>query len=353
MIVNQWVPAAHRGDAIGDSARRVQGLLRGLGHQSDLFALTIDEDLRDVVRPFSDPAAPLGDVTIFHFALPSAMTEAFASLPRGRVLQYHNITPAHFFSGYDPALCRLAALGRAELGSLAARTDLALGDSEYNRRELETLGFPRTGVMPIAIDTARITGAPRRPALERILGDGLANFLFVGRIVPNKRIEDHIRLAEHYKRYVSVDYRFVFVGRYDALPRYDAAVRALILEYDMPPDRFVFTGPVPDEDLAAYYRMATAYISLSEHEGFCVPLLEAMAAGVPVLAYAAAAVPDTLGGAGLQFFPKDLEHAAELLGLLTFDEALRARVLAGQRRRLLDFGDARIERDLRAIVERL
>ncbi|RPJ71295.1 MAG: glycosyltransferase [Acidobacteria bacterium] len=353
MIINQWVPAAHKGDAIGDSARRVQGLLRSMGHESELYALTVDEELAGVVRPFSHPAARLGDITIFHYALPSAMTEAFAALPRGRVLQYHNITPAPFFAAYDPNLFRLATLGRRELATLAGRTDLALGDSDYNRRELEALGFGDTGVMPIAIDTARITGGPRRPALERILDDGLTNFLFVGRVVPNKKIEDHIRLAEQYKRYVNVDYRFVFVGKCDALPRYYAAVRALILQYDMPPDRFVFTGPVPDEDLATYYRMATAYISLSEHEGFCVPLLEAMAADVPVLAYGAAAVLDTLGGAGVQFFPKDLEYAAEVLGMLAFDDAFREQVLAGQRRRLQDFGDARIERHLAGIIERL
>ena len=101
MIINQWVPAAHRGDAIGDSARRVRDLLREKGHGSDLFALTIDDDLRDDVRPFSDPAARTGDVTIFHFALPSPMTAAFATLPGARVLQYHNITPAHFFAPYD------------------------------------------------------------------------------------------------------------------------------------------------------------------------------------------------------------------------------------------------------------
>ena len=111
-------------------------------------------------------------------------------------------------------------------------------------------------------------------------------------------------------------------------------------------DRFMFTGPVPDEELAVYYRHAAVYISLSEHEGFCVPLVEAMAADVPVLAYAAAAVPDTLGGAGVQFAPKDLEYAAELLGALAFDDDLRAQVIAGQRRRLADFGDARITREL-------
>ena len=99
----------------------------------------------------------------------------------------------------------------------------------------------------------------------------------------------------------------------------------------MPPDRFIFTGPVPDEDLATYYRTASVYISLSEHEGFCVPLLEAMAADVPVLAYASTAVPDTLGGAGVQFAPKDLEYAAELLGELAYNDSLRTQVIAGQR----------------------
>ena len=350
MRIHQWVPAAHRGDAIGDSARTVRDLLRGMGHESEIFALTIDDDLRGDVRPFSDPAAARGDVTIFHFALPSPMTEAFARLTGAKVLQYHNITPAAFFAPYDPGLFRLAALGRQELATLAARVDLALGDSEFNRRELEALGFPATGVLPIAVNTDRLTSAPSRPALERILSDGLINILFVGRIVPNKKIEDHIRLAELYKRYVDSYYRFIFVGRYDGLPRYYAQVRALIAEYDMLPDRFWFTGPVPDEDLAAFYRWADAYVSLSEHEGFCVPLIEAMASDVPIVAYAAGAVPETLGGAGLLFAPKDLEVAAELLGTVVYDHGVRARVLAGQRRRLLDFAPARIEQKLRYVL---
>jgi glycosyltransferase involved in cell wall biosynthesis len=350
MVVNQWVPAAHRGDAIGDSARRVRDLLRDLGHQSDLFALTIDDDLRGDVRAFSDQAARRGDVTIFHFALPSPMTDAFAALPHGRVLQYHNITPAHFFAPYDAGIFRLLALGRSELKRLVGQTDAALGDSEFNRRELAQLGFGNTGVFPIAIDAERIRRAPRRPALEKLLTDGLLNFLFVGRIVPNKKIEDHIKLAEQYKRYVDTEYRFIFVGRTDGVPRYYSTVRALVAEYQMPADRFWFTGAVPEEDLAMFYRHASAYISLSEHEGFCVPLLEAMAADVPVLAYGAAAVPDTLAGAGVCFAPKDLELAAELLGELTFNNELRARVIAGQRQRLRDFSAERLRHDLSALL---
>jgi hypothetical protein len=311
LIVNQWVPAAHSGDAIGDSARRVRDLLRRMGHESELYALAIDDALRHDVRPFGDAASKGGDFTIFHYALPSPMTEAFGSLPSGRILQYHNVTPASYFAPYDPALFRLASLGRAELETLAGRTDLALGDSEYNRQELEALGFHTTGVFPI---------------------------------------EDIIRLAEVYKRYVDAYYRFIFVGRFDVVPRYYSMIRALMAEYRFLNDRFVFTGPVPDEELAVYYRHAAVYVSMSEHEGFCVPLVEAMAADVPVLAYAAAAVPDTLGGAGVQFAPKDLEHAAELLGALAFDDRLRADVIAGQRRRLADFSDARITRELTALL---
>ena len=350
MIINQWVPAAHRGDAIGDSARRVRDVLRAAGHESELYALTIDEDLRDDVRPFADAGARQGHITIFHFALPSPMTEAFASLSGIRVLQYHNITPAAFFAPYDAQMFRLAALGRQELRSLVGRVDLALGDSEFNRQELEDFGFARTGVMPIAVNMERLTAAPRRPALEKILGDGLINFLFVGRIVPNKRIEDHIRLAEMYKRYIDSYYRFIFVGRYDGLPRYNAMIRALIVQYRMLPERFIFTGAVPDEDLAAYYRWADAYISLSEHEGFCVPLVEAMATDVPVLAYAAGAVPETLGGAGVLFSPKDFEFAAEMLGTLVYDRPVRDRIVSGQRRRLRDFAPDRIEQRLKDVL---
>jgi glycosyltransferase involved in cell wall biosynthesis len=354
VIVNQWVPAAHRGDAIGDSARKVRDLLRAKGHGSDVFALTIDDDLRGEIRPFADAAATRGDVTIFHFALPSPMTEAFAGLSGGRVLQYHNITPAHFFAPYDAGMFRLAALGRRELATLATRVDLALGDSDYNRRELEALGFGPTGVMPIAVDLARITQSPRVPSIEALLGsEDWVNILFVGRIAPNKKIEDHIKLAEHYKRYIDTSYRFVFVGRTDVVPGYYEAIRALIQRYKMPADRFVFTGAVPDEELAAYYRAADAYVSLSEHEGFCVPLLEAMAMDVPVLAYAAAAVPETLGGAGVSFSPKDLEYAAELLGALVYEDDVRGPVLAGQQARLADFGPDRIARRLDEIIDQV
>jgi len=354
VIIHQWLQAAHRNDAVGDNARVLRGLLRAQGHESEIFALTIDDDLEHDIRPWHDAGARQGDATILHFTLPSPMTEAMRTLPGLRLLQYHNVTPPHFFAPFDTAACRLTVLARQELAQLAGRVDLALGVSEFNREELEAVGFANTDVLPVAVNTDRLVQAAPVPSLSAILDDeNFVNILFVGRIAPNKRIEDHIRLAEQYKRYIDAHYRFIFVGRYDGVPRYYATIRALILEYQMLPDRFWFTGAVTDDELAAFYRHAHAYVSLSEHEGFCAPLVEAMAMDVPVLAYAAAAVPETLGGAGMAFAPKDLEYAAELLGRLIYDQPLRDDVLAGQRRRVADFGIDRVDAKLQQIVAAL
>ena len=301
MIINQWVPAAHTGDAIGDSARRVRDLLRAMGHESDLFALTIDDDLRDDVRPFADPGAPAGDD--HHLSLRAAVADdrgVREAAAAGACSSTTTSRRPRFFAPYDPALFRLASLGRRELAMLAGRVDLALGDSEYNRRELEELGFTPTGVMPIAVDTGADSGArpragargdPRRRAGELPVRRphrpeqadrgshpaGRALQALRRRVLPL-----HLRRALRRRAAILCDD-----------PRADGrATRCR-------DDRFIFTGPVPDEELAVYYRRPSVYVSLSEHEGFCVPLVEAMAPDVPVLAYAAAAVPDTLGGAGV------------------------------------------------------
>jgi glycosyltransferase involved in cell wall biosynthesis len=266
-------------------------------------------------------------------------------------VHWPNITPARFFAPDDQARPPRRDWPTGT-GGAGGHADPALS-SEYNRLELEALGFRPTGVLPVAVDLERITRAAPRPSLDEALDDDQVNFLFVGRIVPNKRIEDYVCLARMYERHIDERFRFIFVGRTDRVPGYYARVWALIDRYRMKPDRFLFTGAVSDDELAAYYRAASVYVSLSEHEGFCAPLLEAMAADVPVLAYESTAVPETLGGAGVLFSPKDMEYAAELLEILVDDDDVRAAVVAGQRARLARFGDARIERDLAAVLDRV
>ena len=316
-----------------------------MGHDSELYALTIDDDAaaatcgRSRIRR---RATRRPDDLSLRAALADDRRRS-RRCRRGRVLQYHNVTPAALLralrpGAVPPGVARPRRNWRRSSAASISRSATPNTTGRSSRRSASSR--PASSRSPSTPRASR--SRSQRPALEQILDDGLVNFLFVGRIAPNKKIEDHIRLAELYKRYVDAYYRFIFVGRYDVVPRYYSMIRALMAEYRLLNDRFIFTGPVPDEELAVYYRHAAVYISLSEHEGFCVPLVEAMAADVPVLAYAAAAVPDTLGGAGVQFAPKDLEYAAELLGALAFDDDLRAEVIAGQRRRLADFGDARI-----------
>ena len=351
--IDQWVPALHRGDAIGDSARLMRDAFRSWGYAADVYALELDADLLDDGRRFADwqPGGP-ADVVILHFALPSPLTPAFREHRGRRVLLHHNITPPEYFAGWDDELARICRIGRDEIETLAAHCDLGLADSEFNRLELEALGVARTGVLPICIDFARYREAESL-VLSRALADGRANLLFVGRMAPNKRPEDLIRLVSYWKRFVSRDVRLVLVGKPPRSRSYFDALQALAYEEGVAPDEVLFLGHVPHDELLACYRAARVFVSMSEHEGFGVPLVESMLMRVPVLAYAAAAVPHTLGGAGVQFGEKRLAEVAETAHALATDEALRTAVLAGQDRRLRDFAPERVLGALRSYVESL
>lgn len=357
MRIDQWVPALHRGDAIGDSARLMRDAFRRWGHAADVYALELDADLQGDGRSWHEwRAGGPDDVVILHYALPSPLTAALRAHRGRRVLLHHNITPPEFFAPWDAELERICRLGREEVVTLRAHVDLALGDSEFNRRELELAGFERTGVLPIYLDFGRYVDDGGRPregnrVLRRLLDDGLTNVLFVGRVAPNKRPDDLIRLASYWRRFIAPDVRLLLVGKLPRRQRYFDALQALFYEEGFTPAEVVFTGHVSHDDLLAYYRAARVFVSMSEHEGFGVPLVEAMLMDVPVLAYSAAAIPDTLGGAGVQFSAKRFAEVAELAHALAKDDGLRARVLAGQRRRVRDFAPAAVEGVLRRALE--
>jgi glycosyltransferase involved in cell wall biosynthesis len=189
--------------------------------------------------------------------------------------------------------------------------------------------------------------------LTRLLRDGNVNLLFVGRVTPNKRHEDLIRLAAYWKRYIAPDIRLLLVGKLPRRRHYFDTLQALLYEQGFTPAEVVFTGHVEHDDLLACYATAAVFVSMSEHEGFGVPLVEAMLMDVPVLAYRAAAVPDTLGGAGVQFGEKRLPEVAELAHVLATDPELRGAVLAGQRRRLAAFAPESVEAALRRHLDAL
>lgn len=335
MRVDQFLPAFHRGDAIGDEAAHMRDTLRRRGYASDIYCYSCDPGLEGECRPFVDyPAPAASDAAILHFALPSPMTAALAGLPCRKVIVYHNITPARFFADYNLEMARICEVGRRELRDLAGPTDLALADSEYNRRELLDLGFRRAEVFPLFVDFGRY----ERPASEFVHGlfkDGRVNILFVGRIVPNKRIDNLIRVAFYFKKYISPLVRLIVVGKTGSLPAYYQGLQRLADEFYLKGEEVLFTGHIPEEEMVALYRASDVFLSLSEHEGFCLPLIESMVFDLPIVALDSTAVPSTLDGAGIMV--KDgsrVDEVAELVARVARDQDLRRAVIDGQRRRL-------------------
>jgi glycosyltransferase involved in cell wall biosynthesis len=275
---------------------------------------------------------------VFHYSVWSEAAAYVQGLKDARVLLvYHNITPTEWFAGVNPQAERDTRLGRERLVDLARRSVYATGMSEYSRRELEEAGFAATGVVPILVDfdglARRLRAAPPRPA------DGYARVLSVGRLAPNKRHEDTLKLFYHYKRHVNPRSRLTLIGFADTGSYRDFLDR-LARRLGLDP-HVELAGHVSDDELARHYAWADAYVTMSEHEGFCVPPLEAMAAGIPVLAFAATAVPFTLGDAGVLMERKDPAVGGELLGMLCADTPLRRRLVVRGGEHVLDFSAER------------
>ncbi|MGH7818736.1 MAG: glycosyltransferase, partial [Candidatus Binatia bacterium] len=171
--------------------------------------------------------------------------------------------------------------------------------------------------------------------IERAYRDGHANFLHVGRLVPNKRLEDVLKIFYFYRKRVDPDARLFLIGIDTDMEIYSFALRQMI--HDIGLKGVVFPGRVTERELVSYYRIADVYLCMSEHEGFCVPLLEAMHFGVPVIAYAAGAVPETLGDAGALATRKDFSELAELAALLCSDQRLRGAMVAAGRERVREY----------------
>lgn len=321
--LHQLVPNLAFGDAISQQAMTLRRMLRAAGVRSEIYAEHVDAQLRGQARPYRRLREEAGEsaVVLFHFSIGSEVTDLFRLLPNPRVLVYHNITPPDFFAGVNPQVAAMCARGREELGTLRAHCALALADSEFNRRELETLGFARTAVLPIVLDPERYDLRSLR-RLERPYRDGHVNFLHVGRLVPNKRIEDVLKVFYFYRRRINPDSRLFLVGIDTDMEIYAVALRQMIHDLDL--SGVAFPGRVTQRELVTYYRLAHVYLCMSEHEGFCVPLVEAMHLGVPVIAYAAGAVPETLGEGGALVLRKDFAEIAELAALVCEDAGLRA-----------------------------
>jgi L-malate glycosyltransferase len=328
--IHQVLATLGYGDAIGHEVLGIQRVLRRQGYESEIFVETADHRLEPLTRDYReliDFSHP-DNLLIHHFSLGSKASRTAFALPDRMALIYHNITPPEYFIGVHRMLARQCFRGRRELRAYADRCDLALADSAFNRQDLEGLGFRHTSVLPVVPDFSHLDRAPNW-MLAGQFDDEWTNLMFVGRVIANKKIEDLIASFSAYQTIYNPRSRLLIVGAYSGYERYLASLHQLAATLGAAHVHFL--GHVSDEELVACYEVADLFLCASEHEGFCVPLVEAFYKEVPVLAYAATAVPDTMDGAGVLYDDKDPRHVAALIDAIISRCELQDAIVKEQR----------------------
>ena len=327
--VHQVLASLGYGDAIGNHVLGIQRVLAAAGFESEIIVESADPRLEARTLDYRDALTELdpGDLLLHHFSIGSRASRTAFALPNPMALVYHNITPPEYFVGVHPWLARQCFHGRRELLAYRNRVELALGVSEFNRRELDVMGFAPTGVLPVVPDFSHLDVAPDTRVFDAY-DDDRTNVLFVGRLIPNKRPDQIIKAFHAYQRLCDPDARLILAGSYAQFENYLAQLHGLVARLGT--RNVHILGQVSNEELTALYDVADLFLCASEHEGFCVPLVEAFYKRVPVLAYASTAVPDTLDGGGVLFHSRDPIDIAALMEAVLSDEAYEAGILAAQ-----------------------
>jgi glycosyltransferase involved in cell wall biosynthesis len=327
--VHQILATLGYGDAIGNEVLGIQRTLKRAGYASEIIVETADPRLEDLTVDYREIVGDIvaDDLLIHHFSLGSRASRTAFALPSRMVLVYHNITPPEYFLGVHDQLVRQCYHGRRELLPYRSRCDLALGDSEFNRQELQALGFPRTDVLPVVPDFSHLD-VPGDIRVFTEFDDEWTNILFVGRVIPNKRPDNLIRFFHAYKTLYNRKTRLILAGSHGGFETYLAQLHALVAGLGVSDVHIL--GQVTNEALTALYDIADLFLCASEHEGFCVPLMEAFYKQVPVMALAATAVPATMDGAGVLYHHADPREVAALMHAVLVNRDRQDEIVAGQ-----------------------
>jgi len=331
--VHQLLPVLEEEDAIGNYALNLQDSLREEGFDSQIFVYKNRPEGKADTLPFLDHRkfSASDNILIFHTAIGSPLADYFIGCPDRKLLIHHNITPARFFAPWDKEVSYLAHQARTQLAECAKTVSAALADSPFNARELVELGYPEPEVVPLIFDWKRLNG-PTNPEITERYRDGRTNLIFVGRVAPNKKQEDLLRIFACYQKQFNRASRLILVGEDNRFPSYRRALSKMARDLQL--EEVIFTGKVSLEDLRSYYRISSLFLSASEHEGFGVPLVESLYYRVPVVAYDAGAVGSTLGEAGVLVMEKDPVMIAGLINRIMTDDNLRGIIIKSQDRRL-------------------
>lgn len=350
--IHQVAAGFAAGDAISLEAVAIRDLCRELGVASEIYvpADRIAPDCRDAARPLAEYRPGAGELLVFHYSIQSPATEAFRRSPARKVVVYHNVTPAEYFRAFDEPLAAQLEAARAELAEVARAADAVWADSAFNAAEVAALGVPGVRVFPLLFSAGALAGTPD-PVVRQGLSGPSKKILFVGRLAPNKCVEELIEAFAWYHKRLERRSELILVGSERSCPRYFAMLRMFAAELDLMAVSFVrYASPA---GLVAYYEAADLFATASRHEGYCLPVVEAMYKGVPVLARNVGGVPEAMDGAGVLFDDATPAELACLMHRLTTDAALRGEILASQQARIGRLRDRPIRREFEALLAAL
>jgi len=346
--IHQFSAGVTAGDAISNEAARFRDIFRKWGYTSELFSeeRCVSAPERKRVRDVDAYAAVSKpeDIVLLHLSIGSKVNDVFKGLHCRKAILYHNVTPAHYFTFVNRQTAGLLRRGREQVADLAGSAEVNMACSRFNARELEVAGYHNVTVLPLVLDLSLLTRDVDRRTLAR-LNDGNRNILFVGRCAPNKKIEDLLRVFAYYQKTIEPRSRLIHVGSHAGVERYFVLLTAMTRELGL--NNVLFVGTVTQPELNAYYASASAFLCMSEHEGFCIPLLEAMQHELPILAHASAAIPETLDGSGILLSDRRFDLAAELLDQLICNTTLRDAVIRQQSVRLERYRARDLEAELK------
>lgn len=333
------------GDAVSNDTLALHDTLAKQGYATKVFAENIDERLQKKhkhISPIKKLKVARDDVIIYHMSTGTKLNYDIAEYKCKKIMIYHNVTPPEFFKGYSNIAYNLCDQGRQALEFLKDKFDYVIGDSQYNIDELKKIGFTAPmRVLPILIPFDDYSKKPSSKIVFKYKDDGYTNILFTGRIAPNKKQEDVISAFYHYKKYYNPKSRLFLVGNSSGMESYqkrlDDYVAALGVE------DVIFTGHISFDQILAYYTLADLFLCMSNHEGFCVPVVEAMQFAIPVVAYNSSAVPDTLQGGGLVVDTDNPLEVAGVMNHLLTNAELKDTILKNQKARLASLGHEVVE----------